>query len=157
MKTILCLDFGTNMGWALKHGDGSMGSGVVNLQPHRTTRKGARFLNMQQWLQSLGSVDVVYYERVRRHLGTQAAHCYGGFWAIMMAWCEQRGIAYIGVDVGTIKKSATGCGHAKKQQMIEAMQQLGYNPVDDNEADVLALLMCAQSMRMTSNIEASVC
>jgi len=47
------------------------------------------------------------------------------------------------VPVGTIKKHATGRGNANKLMMITAMQALGHNPVDDNEADALALLRWA--------------
>jgi Holliday junction resolvasome RuvABC endonuclease subunit len=45
-----------------------------------------------------------------------------------------------GVAVGTIKKHATGVGYAGKQAVIDAMHALGFDPVDDNEADALALL-----------------
>ena len=50
------------------------------------------------------------------------------------------GIAYEGVPVGTIKRHATGKGNADKASVIAAVQALGFNPVDDNEADALALL-----------------
>ena len=45
-----------------------------------------------------------------------------------------------GVPVGTIKKHATGKGNAGKSEMIVAAKVRGHNPVDDNEADALALL-----------------
>jgi Holliday junction resolvasome RuvABC endonuclease subunit len=88
------------------------------------------------------AVSAVYFEEVRRHLGVDAAHAYGGFLATLTAWCEQNRIPYSGVPVGTIKRSATGRGNAGKPEMIAAMRRLGHLPDDDNEADALALLYC---------------
>jgi Holliday junction resolvasome RuvABC endonuclease subunit len=47
------------------------------------------------------------------------------------------------VPVGTIKKHITGKGNADKLAVIKAVQALGFNPKDDNEADALALLSFA--------------
>ncbi len=33
-------------------------------------------------------IEAVYFEEVRRHLGTDASHCYGGFLAHLSSWCE---------------------------------------------------------------------
>jgi Holliday junction resolvasome RuvABC endonuclease subunit len=44
------------------------------------------------------------------------------------------------VPVGTIKRHATGRGNADKDAVIAAVRALGFDPVDDNEADALALL-----------------
>ena len=60
--------------------------------------------------------------------------------ATLTAWAETRGVPYQGVPVGTIKKHATGKGNASKAMMIEAAQARGYRPVDDNEADAIAIL-----------------
>jgi len=61
-----------------------------------------------------GSIDVIYYEEVRKHIGTDAAHIYGGFKATLSTWCEENNTSYEGVPVGTLKKHATGKGNAKK-------------------------------------------
>ena len=47
---------------------------------------------------------------------------------------------YQGVPVGTIKRHITGKGNASKDQVLAAVRGLGHSPVDDNEADALALL-----------------
>jgi Holliday junction resolvasome RuvABC endonuclease subunit len=52
-------------------------------------------------------------------------------------------IPYRGVPVGTIKRHITGRGNADKDAVIAAVRALGFDPVDDNEADALALLDCA--------------
>ena len=103
-----------------------------------------RFLRFKQWLGEIdalvGGLDLVVVEEVRRHCGVDAAHCYGGFLAIVTSWCEHHQIPYQGVPVGTIKRNATGKGNASKAEVIEAMRQKGHHPADDNEADALAIL-----------------
>lgn len=73
------------------------------------------------------------------HAGVSAAHAYGGFVAHLTAWCEERGIPYEGVSVGTIKRHATGKGNANKAAVCAAMRTLGHDPQDDNEGDALAI------------------
>ena len=142
--TVLCLDLGTKSGWALRSADGSITSGTAEFKHDRYSGGGMRFLKFKQWLNQMleaaGQIDAIYFEEVRRHLGVDAAHAYGGFLAHLSAWSEQHGIAYEGVPVGTIKRHATGKGNANKAKVIQAVRLLGYYPSDDNEADALALL-----------------
>ena len=150
--TILALDLGTKTGWAL-HGQGQLiTSGTALFKNDRWQGGGMRFLRFKQWLteikQMAGGLDAVFVEEVRRHAGVDAAHAYGGFLAHVTAWCEHHQIPYEAVPVGTIKRHATGKGNANKQAMIVAMRNRGFNPVDDNEADALALLGWAQNHRM---------
>jgi Holliday junction resolvasome RuvABC endonuclease subunit len=116
----------------------------VCFKPRRFEGGGMRYLRFKRWLaethQVSGGIQAVYFEEVRRHLGVDAAHAYGGFLAHLTAWCEHHEIPYQGVPVGTIKQFATGKGNAPKDAMIQAMQALGHAPTDDNEADALALL-----------------
>jgi Holliday junction resolvasome RuvABC endonuclease subunit len=93
----------------------------------------------------LEALDAVYFEEVRRHVGVDAAHAYGGFLAHLTAWCEHHQIPYQGVPVGTIKKHATGKGNADKAAMMAAVRAKGFLPADDNEADALALLLWAMA------------
>ena len=101
-------------------------------------------LRFSRWLTELheqsGPIARVYFEEVRAHKGTAAAHTYGAFLGQLSAWCEANGVAYLGVPVATIKKHATGKGNAGKDLVIEAMRARGYQPADDNEADALAIL-----------------
>jgi Holliday junction resolvasome RuvABC endonuclease subunit len=59
------------------------------------------------------------------------------------AWAEHKKIPYAGVPVGTIKKHVTGKGNVSKEEVIRAVMDRGYTPMDDNEADALALLLWA--------------
>lgn len=139
---ILALDLGTKTGWAGVSLDKSIVSGTKNFAQGKFAGGGMRFLAFDQWLNGEfnGIITEVVFEAVRRHIGTDAAHIYGGLLAILTKWCEQHSIPYQGVPVGTIKKHATGRGNAKKDEMIAAAKSWGFNPKDDNEADALALL-----------------
>lgn len=144
-NTILALDLGTQTGWAVYSSNGSIISGTQNFKPQRFEGGGMRFLRFKRWLDELyvltNSIEEVYFEEVRRHIGVDAAHVYGGFLSQLSMWCEEAKIPYSGVSVGTIKKHLTGKGNASKEMMIEEVKKLGYHPKDDNEADAIALLM----------------
>jgi len=71
----------------------------------------------------------------------------GGCWLFSPGWGELRGVPYQGVPVGTIKKFLTGQGNANKQAMIDAARARGFSPVDDNEADAIAILLWAIETR----------
>lgn len=146
-STILALDLGTTTGWALRSSDGAITSGSAGFRPQRFEGGGMRFLRFKRWLAELkdmtGGIHALYFEEVRRHVSTDAAHAYGGFLATLTAWCEHHQIPYQGVPVGTIKKHATGKGNASKDDVLSAMRALGHAPADDNEADALALLRWA--------------
>ena len=148
---VLALDLGACTGWAVRTTDGVITSGVAEFRPGRFQGGGMAFLRFRGWLDELnrtsGPIDAVFFEEVRRHLGTNAAHIYGGFLAHLTAWCEQRRIAYEGVPVGTIKRHATGKGNANKDAVIAAVRDLGFDPADDNEADALAILSWALANR----------
>lgn len=147
LKNILALDLGTKTGWAVALQNQIL-SGSESFKSTRFCGGGARFLKFQHFLNSLHQkfdLKAVYFEEVRRHLGVDAAHVYGGFLAHLTSWCEENKIPYQGVSVGIIKKFATGKGNASKEEVIEALKFKGFNPVDDNEADSLALLLWAQN------------
>ena len=145
-QTILAMDLGTTTGWAVKHEYG-IESGSVSFKTKGFEGGGMRYLRFQYWLADLliiaGKIDVVYFEEVRRHLGVGAAHAYGGFLSHLTSWCEMNKIPYQGVPVGTIKRFITGKGNASKSEVIASVEALGHFPIDDNEADALALLHLA--------------
>lgn len=166
---ILALDLGTKTGWAFGEtrpiaiGDtvpvdhvaanpttavtlGATVSGCASFKPGRYEGGGMRFVRFVGWLHDLYDAlrfDHVWFEEVRRHAGTDAAHVYGGLMAQLQEFCEGKGIPYAGVPVGTIKKFATGSGNASKDLVIEAVKRYGWDPKDDNEADAIALLLWA--------------
>ena len=146
-RCILALDLGTTTGWAIRDFDGLITSGTASFKPGRYDGGGMRYLRFTNWLTELdrlsGPISTIWYEEVRRHAGTDAAHVYGGLMASLTSWGELRGVPYQGVPVGTIKKHASGKGNANKQAMIDAARKRGFNPADDNEADAIAILLWA--------------
>lgn len=144
---LLALDLGTTTGFALRGADGGVTSGTAEFRLDRWQSGGMRFLRFKRWLTEIkhhaGGIDLVVYEQVRRHAGVDAAHAFGGWLAILTAWCDHHGIAYQGVPVGTIKRHVTGKGNADKAAVIAAVRARGFNPADDNEADALAILLWA--------------
>ena len=148
---VLALDLGTTAGWALRTPDDYTSSGTVLLKHSRYDGGGMRFLRFRRWLEDLdqdaGPIEAIYFEEVRRHAGTDAAHIYGGLLAVLSAWCEEHLVAYQGVPVGTIKRFATGKGNADKAAVIDAIRSRGFAPRDDNEADALAILLWAIETR----------
>ena len=113
--------------------------------PSRYDGGGMRYLRFRGWLNGMATdaagLAAIYFEEVRRHVGTDAAHLYGGFLATLTSWCEQQGIAYQGVPVGTIKRFIAGKGNADKAAVIRAVRARGFAPADDNEADAIAILL----------------
>jgi len=148
---ILALDLGTTTGWALQTGDDFITSGTASFNNTRFDGGGMRFLRFRRWLEQLdsdaGPIEAIYFEEVRRHVATDAAHVYGGLLAVLTAWCEEHLVAYQGVPVGTIKRFMTGKGNADKAMVIDAVRKYGFSPVDDNEADAIAILFWANATR----------
>lgn len=156
---ILTLDLGTHTGWAVGHRGHLQASGVYVLKGSRYDGGGMRYLRFRTWLgemlRTTGPLDALYFEEVRRHASTDAAHVHGGLLAHLTAWCEEQQpkVPYQGVPVGTIKKHATGKGNAGKDDMVAAMRRRFWPHLmphhqaleltDDNEADALAILAWA--------------
>lgn len=156
---ILTLDLGTRTGWAVGERGRLQSSGVYELKSSRYDGGGMRYLRFRTWLSEmlamLGTVDALYFEEVRRHKSTDAAHVHGGLLAHLTAWCEEQQpkVPYQGVPVGTIKKHATTKGNAGKEEVIAAMRTRWWPHLmahhqaleltDDNQADALAILSWA--------------
>ena len=139
---VLSIDIGTTMGYSVFNGRGHVESGSVKLGAKSKQHKSYRFINFSRVFNELidkHEPDVVVYERVRRHLGTAAAHVYGGFLAFIHFICLNRDIEFTFYEVRQIKKHATGSGRAKKPQMIKAAEKKWkYLDIeDDNHADAL--------------------
>jgi len=148
-KIILALDLGAKTGFCVGYSGNIATSGMKNFDPKKHGGKGRRYLAFSHWLIEIeadyGPFNEVYYEDVKAHAGTLAAHCYGGFLAFLQAWCEDRAkpIPLYGLGVGTVKKNWTGKGNASKAQMIAEAKKRGFDPVDDNHADALAIFQLA--------------
>ena len=147
IPSILALDLGTTTGWAIRNSRCRIVHGTAEFRPSRFEGGGMRYLRFGKWLEQTqevtGGIDAVYFEEIRRHAGTDAAHVFGGLLATLTSWCEQHSLPYQGVPVGTWKRHACGKGNADKQAVIAAMRERGFDPADDNEADAIAILLWA--------------
>lgn len=142
---ILALDLGTTTGCAHVGEAGVISNWSWNLRGGRFEGGGMRYVRFEQHLAETArcaqdALQAIFFEEVRRHSGTDAAHVYGGLLAVLTAFAEKNHIPYIGVPVGTIKRHATGKGNASKDDMMIAAVDRGWDPADDNEADALWLL-----------------
>lgn len=148
---ILALDLGSKTGWAL--GGQTITCGTEAFNNNRFSGGGMRYLKFKNWLNEIhkisGGIEAIYFEEVRRHIGTTAAHVYGGLLAILTAWCEENKIPYEGIPVGTIKKHATGKGNSGKPLMISSAKEKWphLDIVDDNTADSLWILDLAKTIQ----------
>lgn len=125
MKNAFAADLGTSAGWAAVH-NGLLHSGVIASKPSRFDGGGVRFVKFEKALIEIMEVmppEIVFFERVHRHLGIAAAHCYAGYLAMLTTTCEKRGIPYTGLSVQEIKKFATGRGSADKELMVAAAKR----------------------------------
>jgi len=139
---ILGLDLGIHMGWALRKDNGSIQSGEQDYSVGPFDGAGVMYLRFRLWLREYSSVDLVVFEGVRAHSAgaVLAAHKYGAFLGVLQSTCTELSIPHTSYGVTTIKKYWTGKGNAKKDAMILAANERGFNPGTDNEADALAVL-----------------
>jgi len=138
---ILSIDIGTTTGWCLS-AHGARLSGSLDLRGERHEGAGMRFVRFRAWLIEMHAkvpLKAVFYEDVQAHKGHYAGQVYAGLRAVLMVFCEENSIPYAGVGVGKIKQFATGKGNAGKPQMMAAVRKHGFSPIDDNEADAIAL------------------
>ena len=154
MSNCLSLDLGTKTGFCVFRFENNairvIKSGTKNFGQPSKTHLGRRFVCFRDWLIRILAeceIGAVYYEQVYGHTGVQASHVYGGFLYHMAAACDDMSVPIYGIGVGTIKKSATGNGHASKEEVIQAVQQLGFSPIDDNEADSIAVAVTVNRNR----------
>lgn len=159
MPIIVAIDPGTHCGYAVRYPNGTYDSGTFDLSVKKGEGGGMRFVRFRRKFDDLVSALqdredrtelVVVFENVRRHMGTDAAHVYGGIVAHLTAFCEEAEIPYQGVSVGTVKKTATGKGNADKAQMVDAARKRWPDAeiVDDNEADARWIAETAVAERM---------
>lgn len=148
---ILAIDIGTTTGWARSSRAGTIASGSEKFQPGCMEKPGHRWLKFRAFLneqrvQAGGDIGAIYYEDVKQHAGTLAAHVYGGFLACLEMWCAANNVRLAPVGVGVVKKHWTGKGNADKLAMVETARAKGFRPKDNNEADALAILSLAQQL-----------
>lgn len=147
MKVILALDLGTQGGWAVRKDSGRVESGSESFACRKHEPVGMRWARFRAFLVDTKAANpdlaMVIFEDVKRHLGTESAHCFGAFRALTELFTAHHNLELRAIGVGTWKKHFTGNGAAKKEQIIDVCKSLGYQPKDSNEADAIGILHVA--------------
>ncbi len=151
MSKTIGVDLGTHCGVAIvEDGPGEptrWTSYTVDLSTPKDAHPGERYLRAAVTFAELIETHrpgVVYYEHIFRHVGTQAAHVYGGLLAMLAAECARAEVRLVPVGVGAVKIAATGKGNAKKPEMVAAaMERWGGEKLDENETDARFVLVAA--------------
>jgi len=156
---ILALDCATKTGWASLIG-GQITSGVQDFTKKRGESNGMIFLRFNAWLKELSQknhgfalqyegadyhmFDVLAFEQAH-HRGGAATEICVGMTAFVMKFAVEYGAEHMAVHTASIKKFATEKGNASKEDMCYWFKKtIGHEPIDDNEADAMALLHFAR-------------
>lgn len=147
---ILALDQATKCGVAFetRKMKGKYECRLWDLTKKTKESDGVKWLRFESHIDKLikeHEIEIIAYELpAGQHMGAKLHSA--KLIAIIERIAELRGIQYIEHSSMTIKKFATGKGNAKKEQMVEAAKvKLGYEGIDDNEADALWMLMYTKS------------
>jgi Holliday junction resolvasome RuvABC endonuclease subunit len=151
-RDILGLDLALHTGYARIVAGRVYESGVLDLSHVRDgmgRHNGHAFAALYDWLgEQAGPFTLLAYE-LAHHRGGPATRLACGWQAVVQMFAARRGMAPpVAVATMTLKKWATGSGKAGKDQ-VEAWAeiQLGRPPIDDNEADAVAVAMWANSVK----------
>jgi len=143
--TILALDLATQTGWCILQDGGILESGSQSFAKKRGESNGLLFLRARKWLADFSEhgVDLVAYEQAHFRGGAATEICVGlqtRAQEIAAGW----GVPSAPVTTGELKRFATGNGAAGKGGMIAwAKTKLNREPIDDNEADAIAVAFWA--------------
>jgi Holliday junction resolvasome RuvABC endonuclease subunit len=139
---LLALDIATKTGWA--HSSGL--SGTWDFRVGRDESADMRLVRFQGKLNEIKNgigVDLIAFESGQVHV----AHLSGilvqaEMVGIMKLWCKTNEIQYIGLNITSIKRHATGKGNAGKELMLEAARKRWpeKNIETHDEADALWIL-----------------
>lgn len=145
-SNILAIDPATTTGWALLYDD-ELSSGLIGLgllKPHEGP--GHRFFRLERELQDMfgyiGQLTVVCERPFGNFKNIEASVGIVGLYLHVKAWANRHKFPFTAYSANTIKKHATGNGHAPKPLMLSAARKKfrSQHIVDDNQADALWLL-----------------
>lgn len=138
---ILCLDLGSNVGWAKVCEGVVVGYGLQKFKGDIYIDFSSRLRGYYEWLrETLADVKMVYFEEVR-FSGSFSSflQVFGMYVGILFLLCNKYDIGYRGVSVSLIKRKFALSGDAKKEDMIKTANELGYQVTDDNVADAIGV------------------
>ena len=143
---LLAIDPGRMTGWAaIADADAEVESGTHEMTGANTGAKmlsaDNRFRTMIERLKPA----LIYVEDgfVPKHMDKNSTMMLFGYRCILEMEAHKAGVPLRALKPSAIKHQVAGKGSADKAQMMAAVRFLGYEPVDDNHADAIALLECA--------------
>lgn len=143
----LALDIASKTGWAIQDENGNVQSGTTDFHPRKNEDDSVRLLMFGDWLlQRLnGEVKSIFYEEVLFTPRFQSGAVLNEMRGVLKFIAAKKGVPVYGIPVGTIKKTVSGRGDAKKNRMITVMAATYRDQkiIDDNQADALAVLWTA--------------
>ena len=139
---ILGIDPGLKCGWSIIDAETNLvtDSGVEDFSKKRGESNGLVFLRFRKWLERMVDfagprLQLIVYEQAH-HRGGYATELGVGLMTRIQEVAAVHKIHYASVHTATLKKWATGHGHADKELMMkESVRYLGREPVSDDEAD----------------------
>jgi len=145
--TILALDLGRSVGWAVLQNEITT-TGTQEYPQKRGESPGMLYLRFGSWLEEMHKImmkklGLVIYEQAH-HRGGDATQIGVGLQTKVMEFCAKYEIECMIVHTSTLKKFATGNGAASKEKMMEAARAKGYSPANDDEADAVLMLEYAR-------------
>lgn len=147
------IDPATHCGYAVLYPDGTASlAGEWDLRNRPGEGAGMRLVRLRSYMAALFNSfpgSVVAYETVISHGpgGSDAAHLYGAITGQLQAICEERAIPYRGINVGTVKRVATGKGNSAKDKMIVAAKE-HWPDIDIKTDNIADALWIAETLRM---------
>lgn len=133
---ILALDIATVTGWKTK-----TASGIWDLKPNRGESEGMRVVRFKSKVREMiqmEQIELVAYERAAG-MHKSSIIVESEMIGVLKVLCSEINIDLACYSAKEIKKFATGNGNANKEKMVEAAIQLGFHPIDSNEADAIHL------------------
>lgn len=134
---ILALDPATQSGYATEKSSGS-----INLGTERPQKLKALYKFIYDIVKKEKITHIVYEKPGGSHYNALVSHA--SLEGVILLQCELLGLEYLPYSATAIKKFVTDSGAASKQDVIDAVKERGYNPIDDNEADAIALYLLAK-------------
>lgn len=135
--SILALDLASKTGWAHSCGE----SGVHDFGFTPDERHGAQMIQFANWLGEFETPTCVVCEQPHHRGGASTLRAIGML-STADKWAAELGACFFTVHTGTLKKHATGHGHASKPKMVAAARRRWPEAeiIDDNHSDALWLL-----------------
>jgi len=123
------------MGWA-KHLDGKLTHGTVVFPKDL----GDRLVEFRKWLEKNLTVGHVIYEQPFGMPG-KAVLTLHAMIGVLLCVCREGDVNAVPISPMTIKKMATGHGHATKTQMLESIRERWPDVDTHDEADALGIFL----------------